>query len=147
MARPLDNFAKPLTKQCSTAIKGIAEESIAQCSPATIDSAQPSIEKCSSAEANVVARIDFAVGDVVWAKFKGFPHWPARITAFTSKLMVEVFWFNDYRRTRIYRTQLFTFLPHFEEFSLKFDDHIGLRTAAREAMIYFGNSLQLTQLF
>lgn len=90
---------------------------------------------------NVIARIDNKIDEVVWAKIKGHTHWPAKIKAFPSSKMAIVVWFNDYRTTKIYRTQLFKFLVHFDEFSKKFDQIIGLETAAQEALIYFGQSL------
>lgn len=124
----------------------ISEATIEQSSSSTVVSTENVIEQCSSVDSNEIALIEFSVGDVVWAKIKGYPHWPAKITAFTSKLMVEVFWFNDYRRTKIYRTQLSKFIPCFEQFSVHFDNHVGLRTAAKEAMIYYGNSLQVLNL-
>lgn len=90
-----------------------------------------------------MAQIDFKIGEIVWAKIKGFPHWPCVIRAF-HKNMAIVFWFNDYRQTKIYRTQLFKFLPNFDTFSKLFSQKIGLETAAKEALIAYGQ--QMAQL-
>lgn len=54
--------------------------------------------------------------------------------------MVLVTWLNDYRVTKLYRTQIFKFLTHFDEFSKRFDDTVGLKTAAREGLICFGQA-------
>lgn len=87
-----------------------------------------------------VVKIEYRIGEVVWAKIKGSPAWPAKIKFFASSRMVVVTWFNDYRTTKIYKTQLFKFLTHFDAFAKNFDSSIGLKTAAQEALIYYGNS-------
>lgn len=92
----------------------------------------------SAGNSKAIARIDFAIGEIVWAKIRGFPHWPAKVIAIPNDRMVLVVWFNDYRVTKIYRTQLFKFLKHFDEFAKKFDKHIGLESAAKEALICYG---------
>lgn len=74
-----------------------------------------------------LALVDFKIGEVVWAKIKGFPHWPCIIRNFDKK-MVLVQWYNDYRSTKVYRTQLFKFLENFNEFSKSFNQKIGLDT-------------------
>lgn len=85
-----------------------------------------------------VATIDFRVGEVVWAKIRGYAHWPALIKSMPSNRTAEVTWFNDYRKTKLFRTQLFKFLTHFERFAVRFEDVIGLKTAAQEGLIYYG---------
>lgn len=96
-------------------------------------------EKIFQVMESVVARIEYKIDEIVWAKIKGYPHWPARIKGFSGNgRMVLVYWFNDYRTTKIYRTQLFKFLENFDEFAKKFDQTIGLKTAAQEALIIFG---------
>lgn len=85
-----------------------------------------------------VARIEYKINEVVFAKIKGYPHWPAKIKRFDSNKMVTVVWFNDYRTTKIYKTQLSKFLVNFERLASTFDQHIGLKKAAHEGLIYFG---------
>lgn len=92
-------------------------------------------------EENQIAVIEFRVGEIVWAKIKGFPHWPAVIKSFPSDRMAIVIWFNDYRKTKIYRTQLFKFLANFETFAKRFDDVIGLKTAAQEGLMCYGQNM------
>lgn len=88
-----------------------------------------------------VATVEFQTGEVVWAKIRGYPHWPAKIKSFPSSKMALVVWFNDYRITKMYRTQLHKFLNNFDNFSKKFDQTIGLKTAAQEALIYYGQNI------
>lgn len=122
----------PIRKQASKKRK-LDKNAISDIIPA--ESANKKNEQGSMA----VAEKDFIVGDIVWAKIKGHSHWPAKLTAQTSRLMVEVLWFNEYRRTKVYRSQLFEFIKNCEKFSGKFDSVIGLRTAVKEAMVCFGN--------
>lgn len=91
----------------------------------------------------IVARIDYKINEVVWAKIKGFPHWPAKLKRIDSNKMVTVVWFNDYRTTKIYKTQLSKFLLNFEQFAHTFEQHIGLKKAAHEALIYFGSTINI----
>lgn len=88
-----------------------------------------------------IAVVHFKVGEIVWAKIKGSPAWPAKILSFPSNKMALVEWFNDYRKTKIYRTQMHKFLVNFDRFAEHFDKSVGLHTAAREALHTFGNSL------
>lgn len=80
----------------------------------------------------------FKVGEVVWAKLRGFPCWPARIEKIIGdkKQLIEIFWFNDYRKSKVYRSQIFNFHDNFSQFSKEFESHVGLETAAKEALIY-----------
>lgn len=96
---------------------------------------------------STVAQIEFKIGEIVWARIKGFPAWPARIKSFPSNKMAVVYWFNDYRITKLYRTQMYKFLNNFDEFSKKFGDTVGLETAAREALICYGNDINAHMLF
>lgn len=86
----------------------------------------------------VIAVQQFKINDIVWAKIKGSPHWPAKVKGISQtaagKLMYEIRWYNDYRRTKIHRLQLCTFLENFRTFSSKLDQTVGLRAAAFEAM-------------
>lgn len=92
-------------------------------------------------EVLTIAPIVFQVGEVVWAKIKGSAHWPAKIKSFPSSKMVIVVWFNDYRTTKIYRTQVFKFLTHFDTFAKSFDRVVGLKKAAQEGLIYYGSMI------
>lgn len=60
--------------------------------------------------------------------------------------MALVRWFNDYRVTKLYRTQLFKILNNFDQFAKKIPDTVGLETAAREALICYGNDIQADML-
>lgn len=100
-----------------------------------------SLAKSSIDQQKAVVKIEFCVDEIVWAKIKGFSHWPAKIRSFPSNKMAVIIWFNDYRKTKLYRTQLFKFLPNFDEFSKKFNDTVGLETAAKEALFCFGQNL------
>lgn len=86
---------------------------------------------------NVVAH-QFSKNEIVWAKIRGSVHWPAKITAIGQR-QFEVYWFNDYRRSKVFRTQIFKFYPNFEKFSVHFTTSVGLETAAKEALIYLAN--------
>lgn len=90
---------------------------------------------------NTVGKVEFKVGEIVWARIKGSPHWPAQIKSFHSTKMVNVVWLNDYRRTRLYRTQMYKFLINFDAFAKRFHDTVGLETAAREGLMKYGENL------
>lgn len=93
-----------------------------------------------SPQNDVVARIDFKVNEVIWCKIRGYPSWPCKIKTFV-KNMVIVVWFNDYRITKVYRTQLQKFLVNFDTNAKNFDNNIVLKTAAREALLFYGSGL------
>lgn len=86
-----------------------------------------------------IALIPFTVGEVVWGKIRGSPHWPAKIQKIENRRFV-VEWFNDYRTTRLYRSQIYKFCPNFNVFPDKFDTTIGLKDAAEEALLYGMNN-------
>lgn len=92
-------------------------------------------------ESLTIAKPDFLVGDIIWAKIKGSVHWPAKIDRILTKanrvMMYEIIWYNDYRRSKIYRLQANKFLENFEQYASRFDDVIGLKTAAFEAMFEY----------
>lgn len=94
---------------------------------------------------NVIEKITFSIGEIVWAKIRGFKTWPAKIRSFPSNKMAEVIWFNDYRRTKLYRSQLFKFLKHFDENSKYFSNTVGLETAAKEALFCYGQNVSQNQ--
>lgn len=82
-----------------------------------------------------IAKFEFKIGEAVWCKLKGSSHWPARIISFDGR-RYDVYWFNDYRQSKVYHSQLFKFEPNIHEFSKKFEKIQGLETAAKEALIY-----------
>lgn len=87
---------------------------------------------------HTVALIDFSINEVVWCKLKGSNHWPARIVAIEPK-KIEVFWFNDYRVSKVFRSQLFKFEANFKTFGKKCEKDIKLGTATKEALIYLAS--------
>lgn len=94
-------------------------------------------------EPNEIAELEYSIGEVIWAKIRGFPCWPARIVGIKSgkTQSYDIIWFNDYRRSNVFKTQIFKFHPNYERFSIKFSTHMGLETAAKEALIHLGSNL------
>lgn len=94
-------------------------------------------EEKSSNQAKQIAHY-FKVGEVVWAKLRGFPSWPARIEKIVGdkKQTMEIYWFNDYRKSKVFRSQIFNFHDNYSKFAKEFENHIGLETAAKEALIF-----------
>lgn len=88
----------------------------------------------------VVALPDFKVNEVVWGKIRGFVAWPAKIIEINNK-QYSVHWFNDYRTSKLYKSQLLNFYQNFEKCAENFDKKIGLKTAAQEAMMYLANPM------
>lgn len=83
---------------------------------------------------NTVSLIQFSMDEVVWAKLKGHPAWPAKIVGFENKRF-EILWFNDYRRSKVFRSQLFKFNnANVEKFSKA--KNVGVETAIKEAILY-----------
>lgn len=87
-----------------------------------------------------VAVNPFVVGEVIWGKIRGWPHWPAKIVRLYGRL-IEVEWFNDYRTTKLYKSQIFKFYPNYDIFAEKFDTSVGLKTAATDALLYITSKL------
>lgn len=86
------------------------------------------------AKDRTVALPDFSVDDIVWAKLRGSPHWPARIVAIENGRF-EIYWYNDYRKSKVNRSQLFKFHVNFDTFSKKGNSNVHLETAIKEALI------------
>lgn len=99
------------------------------------------ITSLNSSNHGIVAKHNFSVGEIVWAKIRGHSHWPAKVLSFISNGRAEVLWFNDYRSTKLYCSQLYKFMPNFEIFSMKFDVTVGLKAAAKEAMICYSKDM------
>lgn len=85
-----------------------------------------------------IAVPEYTLRQIVWGRIKGSVPWPAKIdriiTTAKGKLTYELLWYNDYRRTKVQRLQVFKFLENFDEFAKNFDSTVGLKTAAFEAM-------------
>lgn len=97
---------------------------------------EQAISSSNAAPVNMtVARIPFVIGEVVWAKIRGWKHWPAKILSISPR-QIEVEWFNDYRTTKIFRSQIYKFGPNFQMFAENFDSTVGLREAAEEALLH-----------
>lgn len=94
--------------------------------------------KATGQKSNQIAKMAFQIDDIVWVKIRGFPTWPARVERFYygRVLMVDVYWLNDYRRTKVFGSQLQNFHSHFQTYKHTFQDHVGLETAVKEALIH-----------
>lgn len=86
----------------------------------------------------MLARPCFRINEVVWGKIRGFVAWPAKIIDIDQRTYT-IRWFNDYRTSKLFRSQIFSFYSNFEEFAKNFDKKIGLKTATQEAMMYLAN--------
>lgn len=75
----------------------------------------------------------FKVGEVIWGKIRGWPHWPGKIVHVFPQ-QFEVIWYNDFRVTKLYRSQIYKFAANLQIFAEKLDTTIGLREAAEQAM-------------
>lgn len=84
---------------------------------------------------NTVATVEFSPGEIIWGKIRGWPHWPAKVKRLENK-RYGVVWLNDYRTTKLYKTQMFKFHSNCDKFSEKAHSSIGLETAVKEALIY-----------
>lgn len=105
--------------------------------PATTEVPQI-IEEIPKITKKTIAIVDFKLKEVVWAKIRGSHHWPAEIISI-KKRQYQVRWFNDYRTTNVFRTQLYKFKSNFHEFAKKFSTSIPLETAAKEALLVLAN--------
>lgn len=95
------------------------------------------ITNCNDTNKKTIAVLPFKIGEVVWCKIRGSSHWPAKILSYDNRKF-DVFWFNDYRRSKVFTSQLFKFGKYFNEFAKKFNSSIRLETAAKEALLYLG---------
>lgn len=70
-----------------------------------------------------VAEIEFSCDEIVWGKLRGSPHWPCQIISNLGRTFL-VRWYNDNNRTsKLFRTQLFKFLPNFEKYIVRNFQH------------------------
>lgn len=104
-------------------------------------SSQNVVTNSNISNEKTIMKIPFRIGEVVWCKIRGSSHWPARILSFDNR-RYDVHWFNDYRRSKVFVSQLFKFEKYFHEFAKKFSSSIGLETAAKEAVIYLASRKQ-----
>lgn len=90
---------------------------------------------------NQLALPDFSTNEIIWARIRGHPYWPAKVMRIygVRLQMLEILWLNDYRRSKINKGQAKKFLKHFEEYAAAFSKHVGLETAAKEGMIYIAS--------
>lgn len=99
----------------------------------------------SSQIPTTVAIITFSPNEIVWGKIKGSVHWPAKIDRIINTArgyMYEIRWYNDHRRTKVGKNQIFKFLPNFESFAVNFDKVVGVKAAALEAMIDYKRKMK-----
>lgn len=89
-----------------------------------------------------VAVMPFSTGEVIWCKIRGAVHWPAKILLIGTR-QIEVEWFNDYRTSKVFRSQIYKFYPNFRLFAEKFDTTVGLKAAAQEAMIHIADKINI----
>lgn len=91
--RLFEHGAAPAVKPTSKAATLISSTQLQVCEQ---ESMAATLNSASNDEKLMIAPIIFKPGEVVWAKIKGFAHWPAKIKSFPSGKMVIVVWFNDY---------------------------------------------------
>lgn len=99
-------------------------------------------EKEEKDEIKTVAVMPFSTGEVIWCKIRGAVHWPAKILQIGTR-QIEVEWFNDYRTSKVFRSQIYKFYPNFRLFAEKFDTTVGLKAAAQEAMIHIADKINI----
>lgn len=86
----------------------------------------------------IIAQPQFQINEIVWAKLGHFPSWPCKIERLYGirNQMVEVLWFNDFRRSKMHVAKIYKFFDKLEEFSKDADLRVGLNRAIKEAIIY-----------
>lgn len=135
--RKLDG--KPESKTMTTTPEPIEKVAVALSTVDLVSDGESSknltVFNAESKPQTTIAEFQFSIGDVVWGKIRGWAHWPAQIIAIENRHYV-VKWFNDYRTTKLFRSQIFTFYANFPLFAEKFDSVVGLKDAAHEAMVY-----------
>lgn len=128
--------AKMATNACvSPAVEIPAIQKPKSISSNTINKSEQAKTVQSASQSNAVANMKFVPGEVVWCKIRGWSHWPGIIKTIENNKF-NVLWFNDYRTSKVFHTQLFKFHLNFNEFTKKFGRVVGLETAAKEAVLY-----------
>lgn len=103
---------------------------------------QRKIATCSSSDngkivykpVTTIAAPGFAIGEIVWGRIKGWPHWPGKVKRIESNRF-EIIWFNDYRTSKLSKNQIFKFHSNFTEFTQEAHLKVGLSTAVKEALL------------
>lgn len=103
---------------------------------------QQKIATCSSSDTGkivckpvtTIATPGFAIGEIVWGRIKGWPHWPGKVKRIESNRF-EIIWFNDYRTSKLSKNQIFKFHSNFTEFTQGAHLKVGLSTAVKEALL------------
>lgn len=102
----------------------------------------PSVDEQSSGDQSL-AIMPFSVGEVIWGKIRGWPNWPAKVIRIESNGRYEVEWFNDYRTTKLYKSQILKFYSnHFDLYASKCSTTVGLKIAIKEALIYISELIK-----
>lgn len=126
-----DELPRAIKRKCNTLTNSSASKRPKVCPD---DATKP--KPCTN-DVKTVSIIPFKVDEVIWGKIRGWPHWPCKILSIdTVQQRYNVFWFNDYRTTNLYKSQVFKFYPNFDIFAEKFSSTVGLKDAAKEAMLY-----------
>lgn len=82
------------------------------------------------------------VNELVWAKMRGFPHWPGVIENITRRGKYSIHFFGDYTRSEITASNIWNF---FEGFSLYSDSsNQKLRKAVDEARTFLLSATKLS---
>lgn len=81
-----------------------------------------------------ISTLPFKVGEVTWGKIRGWPHWPAKIVHIFPR-QFEVVWYNDYRVTKLYRSQVFKFTSNFSIFAEKIRNDGGIERGCRTSYV------------
>lgn len=131
----VDGFGtKSIATQCEAVDRSRSSEQICSATrftPSTSKSKQHSNPNLHQ----TIALNAFSIGEIVWCKLKGFCHSPAIVDSFEKEKLVVV-WFNDYRRSTVFKSQLFKFSKNCEKFSK--NKSVGFQTAIREAFVVLG---------
>lgn len=140
-AQPAKRVKFSSSTKCSEIRKETNSQSTSDAIRRETEQAAIGVKLNSTPGTNTLAIIEFKENEVIWAKLKGHPHWPAKIVGYENKKF-EIFWFNDYRRSKVFRSQIFKFnQSNFETFSKT--KKIGFEAAVKEAILY-GKALSST---
>lgn len=121
------------------AIENILEAEIADNSRDVVSNQTEAISNTNESNPiRIIAQQQFRISEIVWAKLGHFPSWPCKIERLygVRNQMVEVLWFNDFRRSKMHIANIYKFFDKFQEFSKDADIHVGLNRAIKEAIIY-----------